>query len=151
MLILAILGSSITIFYYMIELSTASFLWLVTISCAVVLFLALLVTAIKKLIIRTPAFSITDNGLVDDISLARAGIIPWNKIKSVKYEKYLNDKYIMITIQDAQKIIDALPFFKRKMVNQQYVDTGALIVVNPKMIKGKPEDIVAKIKRRARV
>jgi hypothetical protein len=37
------------------------------------------------------------------------------------------------------------------MVNQQFVDTGAVIVINPKMIQGKPQDIVSKIKRRAKV
>ncbi|MDA9773984.1 hypothetical protein N9B82_03415 [Saprospiraceae bacterium] len=149
--VLSIIGSATMVLYYMLEMGTASFLWLMILSFLTVLFLMMLFFSSKKLIKRSPAFSLTDNGLVDDISLAQIGIIPWKNIKSVKYEDYLNQKHIMIEVKDSPKIIESLPFFKRKMVNQQFIDTGAVIVVSQKMIKGKPEELVTKIKRRARV
>ena len=149
--VLSIIGSATMVLYYMLEMGTASFLWLMVLSFLTVIFLMMLFFSSKKLIKRSPAFSLTDNGLVDDISLAQIGIIPWKNIKAVKYEDYLNQKHIMIEVKDSLEIIERLPFFKRKMVNQQFIDTGAVIVVSPKMIKGKPEDLVTKIKRRARV
>ena len=151
MLVLSIFGTVIMTIYYLQELSTASFLWMFILSLFGFMFLAMLGTSVVKLLKNAPALSLTDSGLVDRISLANMGSIPWRSISFVKYDDYLNQKQILIGVKESEKFINKLPFLKRKMVNQQFVDTGAVIVVSPKMIKGKPEDVVSQIKRRARV
>ena len=121
------------------------------ISMIAVFFLFVVFTSSRMLINRKPALSITQEGIIDYVSLASAGKIPWKEIKSVKLEHYINSKQILIALHHPEKIMKDLGFMKRKMVNQQLVDTGAVIVINPKMILGKPQEIVNKIKRKARV
>ncbi len=149
--IIALLGLISSIFYYLSILADSSLLWMIIISATSVLFLIMLVSSTRMLINNRPALKLTSEGIEDRISLASAGKIKWQDIKSVKLEHYLNSEQILISIKEPQKLIESLPYFKRKMVNQQFIDTGAVIVINPKMIKGKPKDIVQKIKRRARI
>ncbi len=149
--IISLLGAVVSIFYYLERLSNASLFMMMLTSMIAVFFLFVIFTSSKMLINRKPALSLTQNGLVDYVSLAAAGEVPWKEIKSVKFEHYINSDQILIALHHPEKIIEKLSFMKRKMVNQQFVDTGAVIVINPKMIQGKPQDIVSKIKRRAKV
>ncbi len=149
--IVSLVGAIVSIFYYIEKLSNSSLMLMIVTSLIAVFFLFVIFTSSKMLLNTKPALSITNEGLIDSISLASAGSIPWKEIKSVKLEHYINSKQILIGLHHPEKIISKLGYMKRKMVNQQLVDTGAVIVINPKMIKGKPQDIVNKIKRRARI
>ncbi len=151
MFALGLVGLLIMIPYYITQIPSGSLLWLICVSTAGVLFAVLLGTSIYRLLKNSPAISLTNSGLIDSISLAGAGVIPWNEVKSVKYEKYLNQEQILIVVSNSEKIINSLSYFKKNMVNQQFKDTGAVIVINPKLIKTDPKDLVSKIKRRARV
>lgn len=110
--------------------------------------LTTLIGTLKRVVQRNPVLVINSNELIDKISIAKVGSIPWKQVKSVKIDKYLNREHILIAISNSQEIIDKLPYFKRKMVEQQFLDTGAVIVIDPKMINGNPKDIVTKIKNR---
>ena len=151
MLIVSLLGMIVSVLYYARLLVDSSLFMMILDSIIFVMFFFVFFVAIKKMFNRKPALSITSDGIIDDISLANAGEVPWKEIKSVKLEKYLNNEQILIALHNSEKIIEDLPYFKKKMVNQQFVDTGAVIVINPKMIKGKPQEIVSKIKKRAKV
>lgn len=149
--IISLLGAVISIFYYLERLSDTSLFLMMLTSIIAIFFIFVIFTSSKMLINRKPALSLTTNGLIDSVSLASAGEVPWKEIKSVKFEHYINSDQILIALHNPEKIMEKLSFMKRKMVNQQLVDTGAVIVINPKMIQGKPQDIVNKIKRRAKV
>jgi len=149
--LIALVGIVVSVFYYMIQLANSSLVWMMITSAIAILFLFVLVTSLRMLLNKKPALSLTSDGIVDSISLASAGVIPWKEIKSVKLETYLNSPQILIALHHPEKIMEKLSYMKKRMVNQQFVDTGAVIVINPKMIHGKPQELVNKIKRRARV
>ena len=149
--LIALVGLVFSVLYYIIQLANSSLLWMMITSVIALLFIFVLVTSLRMLLNRKPALSLTNEGITDSISLASAGTIPWKEVKSVKLETYLNSPQILIALHHPERILEKLGYVKKRMVNQQLVDTGAVIVINPKMIQGKPQDIVNNIKRRARV
>ncbi len=151
LLVLSLLGAGVSIYYYLERLIGASFFMMLLTSMITIFFLFVVFTSSKMLLNRKPALSLTKTGLIDYVSLASAGEIPWKEIKSVKFEHYINSQQILIALHHPEKIIENLSYMKRKMVHQQLEDTGAIIVINPKMIHGKPQEIVNKIKRRAKI
>lgn len=149
--IISLIGAAVSVYYYLGKLADSSLLMMILTSLITVFFLYVIYTSSKMLFNRKPALSLTSEGLIDSISLASAGEIPWKEIKSVKLEHYINADQILIGLHHPEKIIENLGYMKKRMVNQQLLDTGAVIVINPKMIKGKPQEIVNRIKRRAKV
>lgn len=149
-LFVALIGLALTAYNYLSQLEDPSLIWMILLTLSAVLMLALFVHAARNLIIQKPALVLTKEGLVDHISLARAGLIPWKSIKSVKAEKYLNREHILIEVSDAQSIIEKLPYVRKKMVDQQFRDTGSVIVIDPKTIKTPSSQLVKMLKKRAR-
>ena len=149
-LFVALIGLALTAYNYLSQLEDPSLIWMILLTLSAVLMLALLVHAARNLIIQKPALVLTKEGLVDHISLARAGLIPWKSIKSVKAENYLNREHILIEVSDAQSIIEKLPYVRKKMVDQQFRDTGSVIVIDPKTIKTPSSELVKMLKKRTR-
>lgn len=149
-LLVGILGTGCSAYLYYSQLYSASpsLVWMVLLTISGFSFFFLFANSIKRILVRKPALELLDSGLIDQISIAKVGMIPWKNIKSVKYEEYLNREHILIAIDKSQEIIEKLPVIRKKMVNQQFVDTGAVIVIDPKMINAKPEELVASIKKR---
>lgn len=150
-LFVAVIGMALTAYNYLSQLENPSLIWMILLTASAVLMLVLFVNAARVLIVRKPALVITKEGLVDHISIARAGLIPWNSIRSIKAEKYLNREHILIEVSDSQSVIDKLPYVRQKMVDQQFRDTGSVIVIDPKTIQTKSSDLVKIIKKRAKV
>lgn len=144
-------GLGLTAYNYLGQLENPSLVWMILLTVVAVLMLALFINAVRVLIIRKPALVMTKDGLVDHISIARAGLIPWKNIKSIKAEKYLNREHILIEVSDSQLIIEKLPYVRRKMVDQQYRDTGSVIVIDPKTIQTKSSELVKMIKKRSKL
>lgn len=152
MFFLAIFGMVVSVFYYITQIVESSLLWMISTSIIAFVFLAIFISALRVLLNRTPAISITAEGINDSVSLAKgAEMIPWKEVKSVKYETYLNNDHILIALHHPELVLSKLSAIRKKMVNQQYEDTGAVIVINPKLIKAKPKELVEKIRKRARI
>lgn len=149
--LLALAGLGFSTVFYLTKVVESALVWMIISSVAMLLFAVMLFFSTKNLLKKTPALSITSKGIVDNISLAQANEIPWKEIKSVKYETYLKDKQILIGVHHPEKILEGLPYMKHQMVKQQLTDTGAVIVINPKLIKGNAAELAKKIKQRARV
>lgn len=97
-----------------------------------------------------PALRLTREGLEDNISLPKPGLIPWKEIKKCEIKKYTGSPHLLIHVKDPEAMISQLNFFQQKMAQQMIADIGTPISINPKLIQYKVEDLRDVINRKAR-
>lgn len=121
--------------------------WVIVSLISIVVFVRVLIRAFDK----TPAFLLNKDGIVDNASLAKAGLIPWDQILSGEVKDYAGTSQFILKIKDPGKYINDLKYINKKMAAQMIQDEGSPIIVNTRFIKYSAEKLVEVVNRSARV
>jgi len=84
---------------------------------------------------KGPAIIINENGIVDDVSMARAGLIEWNTIKKVEIIKSAGSPHLFIFVRNQDQYINSLNSFKKRVLMQLMKDKGSPIAINLGLIE----------------
>ncbi len=101
--------------------------------------------SIRQLFKTSPALLITDEGLVDYISPARMGLIPWADVTDAELKQYRGYPHLLVTITNNQQAIDSAHFINKFLIKQTIKKTGAAIIVNCAMLDFDREQLLDEI------
>ena len=85
--------------------------------------------AIKKLFDKKPALIFNNSGMVDNVSSAAAGFIPWSEILSAEIIEIQKQKLLVIEVRDPQQYIARGNSLKRKLNQANYNLVGSPISI----------------------
>jgi hypothetical protein len=105
--------------------------------------LLIFINAIIRIRKKTPALIINDNGIDDNISLSKTGLINWEDINSYKIKKSAGTLHLFIYIKDFSHIISRQSGFKKQMIKTFIKDEGTPIAINLDLIEISQDDLVA--------
>lgn len=71
--------------------------------------------AIYRLVVKSPALTISPEGLDENASACGAGFIPWDEIERIETYEYRGQKLLGIFLYDQEKLIARLSAFKKSM------------------------------------
>jgi hypothetical protein len=106
---------------------------------------AVIAYSIRQLFRTSPALLITDEGMVDYISPAKMGLIPWANITDAEIRQYRGYPHLLVTIINNQQAIDSAHFINKFLIKQTIKKTGAAIIVNCAMLDYDREQLLDEI------
>lgn len=101
---------------------------LLSLYCA--LMVLFFINAIKKTNKTSPALTINDIGLIDNISIANAGMITWNEIMKFEILKSGGHQHLFIFVKNPEKFIKDKSWFTKGMITQLNKDKGSPIAID---------------------
>jgi|GEM_PF-5914570 len=107
-----------------------------------ILMIVFSINAIRKIRTKTYAIELNEHGLVDNVSLASAGLIKWEEIKDVESKIVSSQPHIVIKVFNPEKFIKAKSGMKRGMINQMNKDHGSPIVIDTNQINKSGKEVV---------
>ena len=81
------------------------------------------------------ALEINKNGIIDNISMAKAGLINWENIEKFEILKSSGHQHLFVFVKQPEKYIQNVKGFKKGMVNQLFKDNGSPIAIDLRRIK----------------
>lgn len=102
----------------------------VLLSLYCVLMVLFFINAIKKTNKTSPALTINDIGLIDNISIANAGLITWNEITSFDISKSAGHPHLFIFVKNPKKFIENKSWFTKGIITQLNKDKGSPIAID---------------------
>lgn len=94
-----------------------------------VLALATMYIAIKKLFGKQPALTFSEAGLTDHASTAFAGLIPHSEISGYQIKQYKSSKHLLISLKSNEAILAKANGKTQAAIQKQLLETGAAIVI----------------------
>lgn len=94
------------------------------------LMLIFFVNAIKKANKTSPALTIDNTGLTDNISIANAGLITWNEITNFEILKSAGHPHLFVFVKNPEKFIKNKSWFTKGMTTQLNKDKGSPIAID---------------------
>lgn len=85
------------------------------------------VNALKK---TSPALTINNSGLTDNISIANAGLITWNEIINFEILKSAGHPHLFVFVKNSEKYIENKSWFTKGMITQLNKDKGSPIAID---------------------
>lgn len=113
-------------------------------------FFAFFIQALQQIFTKKPAIHISKEGIHDDVSMARVGLIPWSDITKTEIKDNAGAPHLFIYVKDHTKYIDKKSWFKKGMLNQMAKDSGSPIAINLKLIEGSGKELQKTIQSRMR-
>ena len=120
--------------YTLLQKETFSLLILVCLSILTVVLGCIFVTAIFNLLNNKPAMIINQKGVTDNISMAKAGFIPWNNINGCFIGKLSGVDQLMIKLKNYEPIMDMQKGYRKGMLKVPIEDHGTPIAINIKLL-----------------
>lgn len=112
--------------------------------------LVVLIRVLRRWLDREPGLVIKKEGIVDNVSLVQAGLIPWSSITSAEVKTYAGASQFMIHIDQGDRYLKGLSYVNGKMAQQMITDEGTPIIINTKFIKYNGEQLAKVINERLR-
>lgn len=113
--------------------------------------LVIMVRVLLKTFDARPAFLLNKDGLVDNVSITKAGFISWDQILGSEVKDYAGAEQFILKVRDPEKYTEGLKYFNRQMANQMITDEGSPIIVNTRFLKYPSKKLVEVINRSAKV
>ena len=101
-----------------------------------------------KLLDKKPALIINQKGIVDNISMAKAGFIPWKNINGCLIGKLSGVDQLMIKVKDHHAIMDKQSSLRKSMLQVPIQDHGTPVAINVKLLDYNAEKLVKVINRK---
>ncbi|MBK7038582.1 MAG: hypothetical protein IPI31_16160 [Bacteroidetes bacterium] len=99
-------------------------------------FILLLVNnSIRQLNKRTPALIISENGIIDNISLIKPELVPWSNIVGAEVKKYRGNLQMAIILRDYYDVLDNESPVRSKMTQTLINDLETPWLINLTLIK----------------
>ena len=106
-----------------------------------------LVRVFLKLLDRTPAFTLTKEGIKDHISIVKAGLIPWEEVIGGEIKDYAGAKQFILLVKNPEKHLQSLSTLRKNLARQMITDEGTPIIVNVQFIKYQADKLVIEIQK----
>jgi hypothetical protein len=106
---------------------------------------AIIANSIRQLFRASPALLITDEGMVDYISPAKMGLIPWSNVTDAEIRQYRGYPHLLVSITNNQQAIDSAHFINKFLIKQTIKKTGAAIIINCAMLDYDREQLLDEI------
>lgn len=107
-----------------------------------ILMIVFFINAIRKIRTKTYAIELNDQGLVDNVSIASAGLIKWGEIKDVEHKTVSSQPHVLIKVFNPEKFIARKSGMKRGMMNQINKDHGSPIAIDTNQINKSGKEVV---------
>ena len=101
--------------------------------------------SIRQLFKTSPALLITDEGMVDYISPARMGLIPWANVTHAEIRQYRGYPHLLVSITSNQQALNSARLINRYLIKQTIKKTGAAIIINCAMLDYDREQLLDEI------
>lgn len=102
----------------------------------------LLTRSIIQLTKKTPALIITPDGIVDNISMANAGMIDSGNIEGFTTGKVGGAENLIIKLKDHKTILTNMSRFRQRMVETIIKKHGTPVAINLKLLKIDPDKLM---------
>ncbi len=113
-----------------------------------VLCMVIVIDAVRKSFINTPALILNDEGLTDFISFAGLGLIGWNNISSAEIKDYKGARHILVYLKDVAPYLNEKGNVRQRIAYKMFNDVGTPLLINVKLIKYLPADLLKEIEQR---
>lgn len=113
-------------------------------------FFVFFVRTMRKWLDPKPGLIIAKNGLTDNASIVKAGLLAWTDVKSARYDDYAGAKQLMIDIRNPESYTKHLKYLNGKIADQMITDEGTPIIINDKFIRYDCNELVQIINKYAR-
>jgi hypothetical protein len=100
-----------------------------------ILMIVFFLNAIKQSNNKEFALKINEKGIIDNISMAKPGLINWENIEKFEILKSSGHQHLFVFVKQPEKYIQNVKGFKKGMVNQLFKDKGSPIAIDLRRIK----------------
>lgn len=112
-----------------------------------VLCTVLVADALRKVLIKQAALTLTDEGLTDSISIGGIGFMPWNNVSGTEIKDYKGARHILVYLKDATPYINESGTVRQRIAYKMYNDIGTPLAINVQLIKYQPSELVKQIEQ----
>jgi len=112
-----------------------------------ILCLAFFINSIVQILKKSPALTITDNELIDNVSTSNMGAIKWDNITYCDIKKFKGSPHLVIGLKDHSEILSKLNGFKKKMTEVKIKKLGTPIALNTKLIDSATDELTKLIEQ----
>lgn len=89
------------------------------------------VVVIRKLVDNRPGLIIHRQGIVDNSSGVSAGLIPWGDIEDIEISQVMNQKFIMIIVNNPEFYLNKVNNpLKKNAIKMNYLSYGSPISIS---------------------
>jgi hypothetical protein len=108
------------------------------------------IRTVRKWLDPKPGLIIAKEGLTDNASIVKAGLLAWKDVKAARYTDYAGAKQLMIDITNPEAYTKHLKYLNGKVADQMITDEGTPIIINDKFIRYDCSELVTLINKYAR-
>ena len=87
------------------------------------------------------SFKITEDGLIDNLSIFSCGKVQWEDIKGIELTNYFNTKFLIIRICDNRKYLRSKNIFHRYVLSWYIKQWGTPVVVSERRVAYNLDDL----------
>lgn len=103
--------------------------------------------ALKKLLDKKPALVFDDSGIVDNVSSASAGFIPWSDVVGAQIFEMPKHKMLVIKVRDPQKYVARGSSLRRSLNKTNYKTVGSPISIYVNLLEIDVAELASLFKR----
>ncbi|MDX6269077.1 MAG: hypothetical protein QOD28_300 [Acidobacteriota bacterium] len=103
--------------------------------------------ALKKLLDKKPALVFNDSGIVDNVSSASAGFIPWSDVIRAEIFELPKHKMLVIKVRDPQKYVARGSSLRRSLNKTNYKTVGSPISIYVNLLEIDVAELASLFKR----
>lgn len=109
----------------------------------IILFLAMTITYVIRLLRKTPVLTIDGDGISEHSTIASVGFVPWSEIKSISVQRFGIQTFIMVDAKNIKKLISKLPGYKQIFIKTTMRLGFPPIAINMNSVREKPVEVLA--------
>lgn len=88
---------------------------------------------------------VDNNGITDNSTTVSVGLIPWGDINEIYINSILNNKYILVKVEDERKYLNKMPFWKQQFMLASKKMGYEIIAINLNSTGVQPEKFLQEI------
>ncbi len=123
---------------------------LVLIAIIALILLGIIINTLVQLSIKKPALVLNNKGLIDNVSMAKAGFISWKNISDCFIAKLSGVDQLMIKLKDYDSILENQNALKKGMLKVPIEDHGTPIAININLLAYSPTKLQKMIRQNMR-
>ena len=102
------------------------------------------VVVIRKLVDNRPGLIIHRQGIVDNTSGVSAGLIPWGDIEDIEISQVMNQKFIMIIVNNPEFYLNKVNNpLKKNAIKMNYLSYGSPISISSNSLQTNFNDLLS--------
>ncbi len=98
--------------------------------------------ALKQIANKMPALIITNEGLVDQASPLKVGLIKWDEIVECKLKQYNGYLQLMLTLDDNSRVEALASGKQQKYLSKVLRVNNAAVIINTEQLNCKPKELL---------